>query len=82
MTALSGRSISVITLLLICCFSSFVSCRTTPAPNTVEVEASANCHLPGDQCIAVTRAFVMEHAILFEQTIRLKAALKVCQQSP
>jgi len=34
------------------------------------------------KCIAVTRAFVDEHAQLFDQNIRLKQALKQCQQRP
>ena len=70
--------IKAIGLLLICSFSSFVSCATPPA-KTVEVAASVNCK---QDCIAVTKQFVLEHAILFEQVIRLKAALKSCQANP
>ena len=69
-------------LLLILSFSGFVSCRTPSAPSTVEVEASVNCRGPADKCIAVTRAFLDEHLRLFEQNIRLRQALKICQDQP
>ena len=55
-----------------------MSCQTPPA-KTVEVVASVNCQ---HECVAVTKQFVLEHAVLFEQTIRLKAALKACQGNP
>ena len=70
--------IKAIGLLWICSFSSFVSCATPPA-KTVEVTASVNCD---KDCIAVTQQFVLEHAILFDQVIRLKMALKACQGHP
>ena len=76
------RWIRGILLGLIVCFSSFVSCRPLPAPNTVEVEASVHCTAPVDKCIAVTRAFLDEHFRLFEQNIKLKQALKSCQGRP
>ena len=74
------RWISAISLLLIFSISSIVSCRTPSAPNPVEVDASVNCRRPADKCIAVSRAFVDEHARLFDQVIRLKAALKICEK--
>ena len=68
----------MIGLVLIFCSSAFVSCQTPPA-KTIEVVASVNCQ---HECVAVTQQFVLEHAVLFEQVIRLKAALKACQGHP
>ena len=82
MRAIALRWTSAISLLLIVSFSSIASCRSLPPPNTVEVEASVNCKGPADKCIAVTRSFVDEHARLFDQVVRLKAALKICQGRP
>jgi hypothetical protein len=32
--------------------------------------------------VSVSKAFLKEHADLFDEAIRLKAALKVCQEKP
>jgi hypothetical protein len=32
------------------------------------------------ECVSVSRAFVKEHANLFDEVIRLRAALKLCQE--
>ena len=54
-------------MLLIFFFSGIVSCHPPPAPSTVEVPASSK---------GCQRAFVEEHDSLFQENIRLKAALK------
>jgi hypothetical protein len=64
----------MITLLLICCLSSYAGCRQTEV-KTVEVIASVNCT---KDCIAVTRAFVEEHAAVMTENVRLKAELTAC----
>jgi len=65
-------------MLLMLCLLSSASCRPTSALKSIEVPASVNCH--GSACIAVTRAFVDEHAAILVENIRLKAALKACQE--
>jgi hypothetical protein len=50
-----------------------------PAPEvkTVEVQASIQCK-EGDRCFSVTKEFLLEHGRLFDENIRMKAALKIC----
>jgi hypothetical protein len=48
----------------------------TPRPNTVEVVASVNCQ---HKCIAVSRAFVEEHARWGEALIIAEADLRICR---
>lgn len=41
-------------------------------------EASVVCT---QDCVPVTKGFVKEHAALFNELIRTKAALKMCQEA-
>lgn len=52
---------------------SIVSCSTKPAPNVPASDASVQCTV---DCVSVTKAFVKEHANLFDELIRTKAALE------
>ena len=47
----------------------------------VHAPASVNCDPAKEECISVTRPFLDEHGALFAENIRLKAALKFCNQS-
>lgn len=62
----------MIRLLQISCLLAFVSCQPAPKPTTLEVPASSR---------GCQRAFVEEHEALMQQVIRLKAALKLCQEA-
>ena len=79
MQALKWRWTKATILVSMLCLFSTVSCHKAPAPSTLEVSASANCN---QDCVAVTKQFVLEHALLFDQNIKLKAALKACQGQP
>ena len=70
-------STKLIGLGVICCGLSIVSCSTKLDPNLVIGEASVQCTT---DCVAVTKGFVKEHATLFDELIRTKAALKMCQE--
>ena len=55
------------------CLSGFGSCQPKPDPVTVERAVTAkDCR----------RALLEEHEALFAENIRLKAALKLCQEKP
>lgn len=59
-------------MLLIGCLLSIASCQKPLPPSTVEVPATVKgC---GD-------AIIQEHSDIMAENIRLKAALKFCQQS-
>lgn len=58
--------------LLTLCSSSFVSCRSAPAPKTHEVKATVK---------GCTKALVLEHSDLFAENLRLKQALEICQKT-
>ena len=70
-------SIKMIGFAAICCLLSTVSCSTKLDPNLVIGEASVQC---SSDCVSVTKGFVKEHANLFDELIRTKAALKMCQE--
>ena len=59
------------------CLLATVSCAGNTFPNVPASAASVNCH--GD-CVLVTKALVKEHAELFEEVIRLRAALAICEK--
>ena len=61
----------------ICCLLSIASCSTKLDPNLVIGDASVNCERG---CVTVTKGFIKEHANLFDELIRTKAALKMCQE--
>lgn len=56
---------------------SIVSCASKPDPNLVIGEATVQCKA---NCVSVSRGFVKEHADLFDELVRTKAALKMCQE--
>ena len=51
-----------------------------PAPELTPSPAMVGC--VGPECVSVTKEFVKEHGRLFAEKIRLKAALKLCQEKP
>jgi hypothetical protein len=59
------------------CLLSIVSCSTKLDPNLVIGEAAIHCK---EDCVVVTKGFVKEHANLFDELIRTKSALKMCQE--
>ena len=59
------------------CLPSIVSCSPKLDPNLVIGEATLQCKV---DCVSVSRGFVKEHATLFDELIRTKAALKVCRE--
>ena len=60
------------------CLLSIVSCSAKLDPNLVIGESSLMCDL---DCVVVTKGFIKEHANLFDELIRTKASLKMCQES-
>ena len=54
-----------------------VSCAGNKVP---EVPASASSVRCMQDCVSVTKAFVKEHADLFDEAIRLRAALAICEK--
>ena len=60
----------------IACLLSTASCATAPAPSS---DASVQCTA---ECVLVTKALVKEHADLFQEAIRLRAALASCRTQP
>ena len=60
------------------CLLSIVSCSGKLDPNLVIGESSLMCDL---DCVVVTKGFIKEHANLFDELIRTKASLKMCQES-
>lgn len=54
------------------------SCSPTIDKHAPASPASVVCQT---NCVSVTPAFVKEHADLFDEVIRLRAALKVCQEA-
>lgn len=58
---------------------STAACAEKSAPRIDPGGATVQCK---QDCISVNKAFVVEHAYLFDELIRTKAALKVCQEKP
>jgi hypothetical protein len=58
-------------LLSMSCLLLIGGCRHAPAPNTVEVPVTIR---------GCSDALIQEHADLFNENIRLRAALKLCQE--
>ena len=48
-----------------------------PAPSVPASDATTQCKA---DCVSVSKAFIKEHANLFYELIRTKAALKLCQE--
>ena len=51
--------------------------NSKPAPSVPASDASVQCR---QDCVSVTKAFVKEHANLYDEAIRLRASLKMCQE--
>lgn len=62
------------------CWISFLllsgACSKKP-PEPISVEDSTQCKA---DCVMVTKGFVMGRFVAEEQVVRLKAALKICQE--
>lgn len=63
-------------LALMLCSATIVSCSWNKVPNVPASAATVHC---AADCVAVSKAFVKEHADLFDQLIRAKAALAICE---
>lgn len=61
------------------CLSGFVSCASKPAPSVPANAATVQCTT---DCVAVSKAFIKEHADLYDEVIRLRAALKFQSEKP
>lgn len=59
------------------CLGSIVSCSSKLGLNVPASDATVQCKT---DCVSVSKAFVKEHANLFDELIRTKAALKTCQE--
>lgn len=68
-------------LLLMCSLVSIGGCFNKPVPKAAYSDASVACdQAVRKDCWSVTPAYVKEHANLFDELIRTKAALKVCTE--
>jgi len=65
--------------VLIFCLLSIVSCASKRDPNLAIGAATLQCQV---ECVSVSKAFVKEHAELFDEDIKLRAALKLCNEKP
>jgi hypothetical protein len=54
-----------------------VSCANKLDPNLVIGESTVECKV---DCVSVSKGFIKEHATLFDELIRTKASLKMCQE--
>ena len=60
------------------CLMSTASCTNKLAPNPVTPsDATVQCTV---DCWSVSKAFVKEHANLFNEVIKLRAALEECRK--
>lgn len=50
-----------------------------PALNVPASDATTRCTV---NCVSVSKAFIKEHANLFDELIRTKAALEDCRKKP
>lgn len=60
---------------LMCSLVSTGGCAQRVDPRFDPGNSSVQC---STDCVAVTKGFLLEHAALFEELIRTKAALKLC----
>lgn len=67
----------MIGLGLMCCLPITASCSTKLDRNAPIGGATVQCQA---DCVQVSKGFVKEHAELFDELIRTKAALKMCQE--
>lgn len=73
------RSHKMLGLLLISCSLSIASCASKPDHNAPIGPATLQC---SSDCVPVSKAFVKEHADLFDELIRTRAALARCHETP
>lgn len=59
------------------CLSGIGACSTKPAPSVPSSDATVHCTT---ECVSVSKAFIKEHALLFDELIRTKAALEDCRK--
>jgi hypothetical protein len=64
----------MIGLLAMLCSVSIVSCTPKPSP-VPHHDATVRCTT---DCVSVSKAFVKEHALLFNEVIKLRAEVKDC----
>ena len=64
-------------LALMCCLTLTASCANKLNPSMPPSAASVQCMT---DCVAVTKTYVKEHAELFAEVIRLRAAVKFCHE--
>ena len=70
----------MIGLLLIGCLPLIGSSCTRPDLNGVPAsDATVQCKT---DCWSVSKAFVKEHAVLFNEVVKLRAALEACREKP
>jgi hypothetical protein len=66
----------MIGLLMMGLWATTASCASK-VPNVPASDATVQCHT---DCVQVSKAFLKEHADLFDEVIRTKSALKLCQE--
>ena len=72
------RLTRVLGLLWIGLWLSIVGCPSKPVPKPDPPSgATTQCLI---DCASVSKSFLREHGQLFDENIRLKAALKLCQE--
>jgi len=63
-------------------FLLLVGCQSNPVPKAASSDSSVSCDQKiRKDCWSVTPAYVKEHAMIYDELIRTKAALKFCNQS-
>lgn len=64
-------------LAVMCCSLIIASCANKLDRNAPIGAETTQC---AEDCVMVSKAFVKEHAVLFDENIRFRAALKFCQE--
>ena len=65
-------------MCLIASLPSFAAC-VKPPPEPIKTDDSVQCK---QDCVTVSKGFVLQRMALEEQVIRLRAALRSCQGRP
>ena len=71
------RSLKMIGLLAILSFNGCGILSSKPVPSVPASDATVQCQ---KDCVSVSKAFIKEHGNLFDEAIRLRASLKMCQE--
>jgi hypothetical protein len=58
------------------CLGSMSACAGKPAPSVPASAATVQCKV---DCVSVSKAFIKQHAELYEEAIKMRAALKFCE---